>query len=39
MDWPVSEESRVSLRGGRVEREYKQFSQRDYSGWGGRATR
>jgi hypothetical protein len=33
MDWPVSEKSQVSLRGGRIEREYKQFSQRDYSGW------
>jgi hypothetical protein len=33
MDWPISAKSRLNLRGGRVEREYKQFSQRDYSGW------
>lgn len=32
MDWSVTEKSRLSLRGGRVEREYKMFPQRDYSG-------
>ena len=32
MDWTVTEKSRLSLRGGRVEREYKMFPQRDYSG-------
>ncbi|HXC57738.1 MAG TPA: outer membrane beta-barrel protein [Steroidobacteraceae bacterium] len=33
MDWSLTEQSQLRLRGGRVEREYKEFSQRDYSTW------
>jgi exopolysaccharide biosynthesis operon protein EpsL len=32
LDWSLSDKSRLSLRGGRVDREYKMFSQRNYSG-------
>jgi hypothetical protein len=32
MDWGLSEKSRLTLRAGGVERQYQEFSTRDYSG-------
>jgi hypothetical protein len=33
LDWALTEKSQLRLRSGRVEREYREFSQRDYSTW------
>jgi hypothetical protein len=38
LEWVPSEKSRVILRGGHVGRDYRQFSQRDFSSWSGSAT-
>lgn len=38
LDWSPTEQSQLRLRGGRVQREYDEISQRDYSTWSYNAS-
>jgi hypothetical protein len=35
LDWVPTDKSRLTLRGGRVSRSYRQFPERDYDSWAG----